>query len=171
MEVIEQKMESLGFSCYYKIPLVKKVAEKTKQKPFIIVFAILIVLLVTLFTPIGSSVTTFLAFTIPAFRTFQAIESHTKEDDVRYLTFWIVFGFLYSFDQALSFFLGFIPFYYLLRTVFIALIFIPKYKGAETIYNKGIYPLLKKYEEKIDSIIDPIEEQTRNISLKVKKSE
>jgi len=60
-------MAVAGLNKYYKVPLIQKLSTKTKQKPSMIVFGIIIAILFLSLTPIGSFLTTFLAFTIPAF--------------------------------------------------------------------------------------------------------
>ena len=164
MEKVQKKMADFGFEKYYKLPFVDFLSKKSKQHPSIIVLVFLVLGLIILFSPIGSFMATFLVFTIPAFKTFQALETESKHDDIRLLTFWIVFGFLYSFDQTLSFLLGFIPFYYILRTVVIFYIFLPQSGSAEKIYKNLIEPFFTKYQKKIDEVVTPIEEKTRRLS-------
>lgn len=164
MEKIQIQMQKFGFEPYYKLPFINVISKKSKQHPSVIVLAFLVLFVILLFTPIGSFLSTFLAFTIPAFKTFQAIESESKVDDERLLTFWIVFGFFYSFDQTLSFILGFIPFYYVLRSAFIAYLFMPQFGAANKIFKNVIEPFFVKYHKKIDEVITPIEEKTRRLS-------
>jgi receptor expression-enhancing protein 5/6 len=164
MQKVEQRMQQLGFETYYKLPFIDFLSKKSKQPPFLIVLGFLVLCFILLLTPIGSFLATFLAFAIPAFKTFQALESEQKEDDVKLLTFWVVYGFLYSFDQSLSYVLSFIPFYYIIRTAFICYLFTSKDHGAEKIYNTIVQPLFSKYEKKIDEVVNPIEEKTRRLS-------
>lgn len=164
MEKIQLQMKKFGFEAYYKLPFIDTLSKKSKQHPSVIVLFFLVIGVILLFTPIGSFFATFLAFTIPAFKTFQAIETETKVDDKRLLTFWVVFGFFYSFDQTLSFILAFIPFYYIFRSVFIAYLFLPQFGAADKIFTSVIEPFFLKYHKKIDEVIDPIEQKTRRLS-------
>ncbi len=138
MERIEHYMSKMGLEKYYKIPLIQKASKLTNQKPSLIVFALLCFVIFLCLTPIGGFLTTLLAFTIPAFKTFKALESEEKEDDKRLLTFWVTFGFFYFFDQMLSWFLSFIPLYYIFRTAMVFYLFHPETGGSEKLYNNLI---------------------------------
>ncbi len=138
-------MSQLGFNKYYKLPLVQKASTLSKLKPSQIVLIFLVAVLVLLLTPVGSFFSTLICFVLPAFSTFKALESENKEDDKRLLTFWVVFGFFYFFDQMLSWLLSFIPLYYLFRTAFIWYLYNPNLAGAEKLYNFSIKPFFERY--------------------------
>lgn len=100
-------------------------SQATKQPAFMVVFAVLVLFTVLLFTPIGFIFTTTITFLLPAFSTFKALETKENKDDKRMLTFWICFGFLYLFDSVLSYVFSFLIFYHIIRAGVILYLYLP----------------------------------------------
>ena len=172
MNKIEPYLTKLGFEPYYQLPIVQKISQKTKLKPSILVFAFLVLLVILAFTPIGgNAVTTLIAFLLPAFRTFEALESEQRKDDAELLTYWIVFGLIYSLDELFRYFLAFIPFYHVFRCAILIAIYSPQINGAQVIYQKAVRPFFMNYKTEIEKVVNPIEERTRSISQNLKKNE
>ena len=172
MEKIETTLTKLGFEPYYQLPLVQQISQKTKVKPFILVFAFLVMLVILAFTPLGgNALTTLIAFLLPAFKTFEALETEQREDDAELLTYWIVFGLIYSLDELFRYFLAFIPFYHVFRCALLIAIYSPQVNGAQIIYQKAVRPFFMNYRNEIEKVVNPIEERTRSISQNLKKTE
>ena len=87
---------------------------------------------------------------------FKAIESPDKEDDKKWLTYWIVFGFFTLFDTPLSYALYFLPFYYPVKLLFYVWMFYPNTNGALWLYNNIIVKMLRKYQPIIDEKLDQL---------------
>ena len=93
MELVNKFIQPLQFEALDKLPALKFVEEKYKIKPsavLLIVFVVLLVLSPILNT--HSILTSIVCYLIPAYLSFIALESVDKEDDIRYLTYWIVFS-------------------------------------------------------------------------------
>lgn len=54
----------------------------------------------------------------PAYISIHAIESSTKQDDTKWLTYWVAFGFLTVIEFFSGFLTNVIPFYWLLKVSF-----------------------------------------------------
>lgn len=54
----------------------------------------------------------------PAYISIHAIESSTKQDDTKWLTYWVTFGFLTVIEFFSGFLTNVIPFYWLLKVSF-----------------------------------------------------
>lgn len=67
----------------------------------------------------------------------QAAESSNPEDRCQWLTYWLLLGFILSFDWLLRALLFFIPFYSLLRLFIVIALFYPKNGFALKIYKLG----------------------------------
>jgi receptor expression-enhancing protein 5/6 len=78
----------------------------------------------------------------PAVQSIKAIESHEKEDDKEWLTYWIIFGLITLIDDLFGWILAFIPYYSLIKIGFFLYLFVPYFKGALKIYNVVVKPLL-----------------------------
>lgn len=53
----------------------------------------------------------------PAYISMKAIETRTKEDDTRWLTYWVIYGVLSVFEHFSFFLVQIIPFYWLLKVM------------------------------------------------------
>lgn len=60
----------------------------------------------------------------------------------KWLTYWIVFGFVTAFDGLLSIVLFFLPAFYAFKVLFIIWLFYPRTDGASLIYEKFLRPNL-----------------------------
>jgi len=107
----------------------------------------------------ASLVANLVGFVYPAYASFKALESPGDEDDKLWLTYWVV----YSSFSVLEFFsdwlLFWLPFYFLLKLIFLVYLFVPRYKGAVVIYDNIIRPILKRHEAQIDQKINEYSEK------------
>ena len=86
---------------------------------------------------------------------FYALETEGENDDMQWLTYWVVFGLFNITDQFAGFILHFIPFYYVLKVAVLIWLFHPSSKGATYVYREYIQPFsgdINKLEESIKSV-------------------
>lgn len=87
-------------------------------------------------------------FVYPAYASIKAIESRNKEDDTVWLTYWVVFAALSIAEFFSDFILALIPFYWLLKCVFLIYCFLPfKMNGSRFIYYRFIRPVFLPHLE------------------------
>jgi len=96
-----------------------------------------------------------IGFMYPAYASIKAIESSVKEDDTKWLTYWVV----YSTFALLEFFTDIIffwvPFYFFFKCMFLVYCMIPGgYNGSLKIYNSFIRPAFLKHQAKVDKALD-----------------
>ena len=92
------------------------------------------------------------------YKSFKALESSTRTDDTKWLTFWFCNSFLGFAKAILDYVSMVVPFYneaYLGAIVFLAFL-----GGSDLVY-KQIRPLLKEYESAIDSHLSQAEKQAK----------
>jgi receptor expression-enhancing protein 5/6 len=77
-----------------------------------------------------------IGFLYPAYMSFKAIESEGTQDDTQWLTYWVVFATFSILEGSVLFVLEYIPFYFVIKTVFMAWLFHPKFMGAALIYKQ-----------------------------------
>lgn len=163
MEKVDQYLNQLGFSEFEKIKPLKTLSEKTGLKVSYIMAVFFTILLIFVLLEWGSFlITSLVGFIYPAYMSFKAIESTDSNDDTQWLTYWVVYSFFTVFNDIVIYFLGFIPFFYILKVALYVWMFHPRTKGAVLVYSKAIRPLLTKYEGKLDRFSNAAEE---NISL------
>lgn len=158
LNLIEQKLNISSFS---NIPFIKQLSVQTKQRPEHITLGILAVTVALfLLTGFGHKILLILAgFLYPAYKSFSALESEEKGDEKRWLTYWIVFGFVFAFKNLLNFVLAFIPFSNLILTAGLIAVYSPLTSGYVYVYEYAFKPFLKAYQTSIRKYIDMASEE------------
>jgi len=85
------------------------------------------------------------AFAYPAYMSFKAIESADPVDDTQWLTYWVVFALFSIVENAMSFLVSWIPFYYVIKCGFFLWLYHPKFMGAGLIYKQVVKPKVMPY--------------------------
>ena len=99
-----------------------------------------------------------IAYLYPAYASVRAIESDKTEDDTQWLTYWLVFSLFKLIEGVADSLLQYIPFYSILKIVFLVWCFYPGTDGAMVVYSYFIKPnvvpllgaLVKKNNKKAD---------------------
>lgn len=99
------------------------------------------------FGGIGQILSNLAGFALPTYFSIRAIKTTTKDDDVKLLSYWIVFGFLNVIEFWSSAIIYLIPFYWFLKVVFLVYIAIPTTGGAFMIWSKIIEPTYDRFVE------------------------
>ncbi|KAH8269426.1 hypothetical protein KR018_002949 [Drosophila ironensis] len=91
----------------------------------------------------------------PAYISIHAIESSTKQDDTKWLIYWVTFGIFTVIEFFSGLLTSVIPFYWLLKCVFLIWCMLPtEQNGSTIIYNKLVRPYFLKHHESVDRIIN-----------------
>ncbi|KAJ2880333.1 ER membrane protein DP1/Yop1 [Coemansia aciculifera] len=80
-------------------------------------------------------------FGYAAYASFEAIESPGKEDDVQWLTYWVVYGLCNVVEYFTGMVTYWIPFYYVFKLGFLVWLMMPATRGAERLYVSTIKPI------------------------------
>uniref|UniRef100_A0A672PXB7 Receptor expression-enhancing protein n=1 Tax=Sinocyclocheilus grahami TaxID=75366 RepID=A0A672PXB7_SINGR len=87
----------------------------------------------------------------------KAIESATKEDDTKWLTYWVVYGVFSVAEFFADIFLSWFPFYFLGKCAFLVWCMAPTpSNGSILLYTRIIRPFFLKNEAKIDNVMKDI---------------
>ena len=91
-------------------------------------------------------------FVYPAYMSFKALDTPDPEDDIQWLTYWVVFATFSILEQTVAFITDFIPFYFYLKIAFFVWLYHPQFKGATVLYSKVLSPLLLPYLNKKETV-------------------
>lgn len=95
----------------------------------------------------------FVGFAIPAYASMRAIESTKKDDDTKWLTYWVVFACFSVVDFFADNILRYFPFYWLAKIIFLVYCFAPiEPNGSHHIYYKFIRPFFLRNEGSINKM-------------------
>ncbi|KAM4549252.1 receptor expression-enhancing protein 6-like isoform 2-T2 [Odontesthes bonariensis] len=98
-----------------------------------------------------------IGFVYPAYYSIKAIESLNKEDDTKWLTYWVVYG-VFSLGEFFSdIFLYWFPFYYAFKCLFLLWCMAPMaWNGSQIIYNRVVRPVFLRHEATVDNMVSDI---------------
>lgn len=102
-----------------------------------------------LINALAAPVSNLVGWALPAYLSFKAIETPAHEDDIQWLTYWVVFGFFNFLESiALRAVLYYLPFWYAFKTLFILWLQLPQTRGARTLYLSVLRPVLANTAQK-----------------------
>ncbi|XP_045618429.1 receptor expression-enhancing protein 5-like isoform X3 [Procambarus clarkii] len=106
-----------------------------------------------------------IGFVYPAYCSIKALESLKKEDDTRWLTYWVVFA-LFSVCEFFSdLLLSWFPFYWLAKCMFLVWCFLPvSWNGSDLIYHRVVRPVFIKHEREIDSAMSKVQDKISELA-------
>jgi len=94
-------------------------------------------------------------FVYPAYASIHALESRSKDDDTKWLTYWVVFAFFSTIEFFSDIIFSWFPFYWLAKVAFLIWCFLPiTGNGSMVVYNRVIRPIFIKNKSKIDNAVD-----------------
>ncbi|CAE6426401.1 unnamed protein product [Rhizoctonia solani] len=106
--------------------------------------AALMVLLVSV-NALAAPASNLVGWALPAYLSMRAIETPSGRDDVQWLTYWVIFGFLtYLESFALRIVLYYVPWFFALKTVFVLWLQLPQTQGAAKLYHTAIRPSMDR---------------------------
>lgn len=98
-----------------------------------------------------------IGFMYPAYSSISALESARTDDDIRWLTYWVVFASLCTVEFFSDFILFYIPFYWLLKCVFLIWCFLPmENNGSQFVFHRIIRPAFLKNKKTIDETLNKV---------------
>lgn len=95
-----------------------------------------------------------IGFVYPAYYSVKAIESPSKEDDTKWLTYWVVYG-VFSLGEFFSdIFLYWFPFYYAFKCLFLLWCMAPmSWNGSQVLYQRVVRPLFLRHQDHVDHLV------------------
>merc|ERR1712012_392037 len=81
-----------------------------------------------------------------AWASLKAIRSDRKDDDTKWLTYWVLYGFVSFVESITDIFLYWIPMYEFAKMLMYIFLWSPQTEGAIIIYKRGIGPIMSELE-------------------------
>ena len=118
---IKAKLEDIN-NDLLKVPQLKAIQDALNVPIGMVVLGVITicVILVGFGFPFSSWIVTIIGVVYPVIQSIRAIETKdTMDDDKQWLTYWSIFGVFTFIDSLGAYVLSFIPFYYLIKLLFL----------------------------------------------------
>lgn len=159
MEKVDEICTKFGLDQFGEVPIVKTVSEKTGLKHQHIVLIAAVILILGCLSRTGQwLVGIIFTFLWPCYMSFKALESQGGEDDKKWLTYWVVFGFNYCFEDLIFRILFFIPLIRLVRTALLVYLFVSNENGTEWLFDVYVKHGFNYIREQFGQYIEAFED-------------
>nr|CAH7738674.1 unnamed protein product [Callosobruchus chinensis]CAH7767712.1 unnamed protein product [Callosobruchus chinensis] len=103
-------------------------------------------------------------FIYPAYVSIRAIESRAKDDDTKWLTYWVVYAIFSILEYFANAIVNWFPLYWLTKCIFLIWLMIPtEFNGSLLLYNKVIKPYFLKHHKTIDETVGKVKDTATKI--------
>ncbi|KAL6425538.1 hypothetical protein ACFW04_009590 [Cataglyphis niger] len=93
-------------------------------------------------------------FVYPAYQSMKALESPKKEDDTKWLTYWVVFAVFTIVEFFSEYIVCWFPIYWLIKCIFYIWLMAPtEYNGSLFLYRRIIRPKFIQYQPGLDRLL------------------
>ena len=144
----EEKKYKISIAEKYKEIIMKSIKEKTGINGLNALLFLLVCIILVYLGIFETLITNLVGTIYPGYYTIKAIER--KENKKEWLTYWVIFGAFIIFDMSSNIIMKIVPFYFVLKILFLIWMFLPESKGRKLVYNFLIYKLFKLIEESVD---------------------
>jgi len=133
-----------------KYPILIQLEEKTQvPKAYGALIAAVTFVSLIFINTLALPVSNLVGWAFPAYLSFRALETPGHDDDIQWLTYWVVFGwFTFIESIALRLVLYYVPWYFPIKTAFVLWLQLPATRGAQTFYHSAFRPVLNNFRSK-----------------------
>ena len=149
----------------------QRISKVTKvPSEYLLLALIAVVPLLLILTNCGRvTLSIILVYLYPAYKTFKAREGDDVIERRRWLVYWTIFGFIFSLQTCLSYFIDF-SIHSLFLTILLVAVYSALVDGYAMIYDSIMKPLLQKHQNTIDKVIQLAKDETKDIMKRTAKS-
>ncbi|GAB5588417.1 hypothetical protein Unana1_03317 [Umbelopsis nana] len=127
-------------------------AQTKVSKVYLFLGGLAILLVLIFFNIAGELVTDAIAWIYPVIASFKAIETPSVTDDRQWLTYWSIFGAVKIVEYFLNVLLYWVPYWFVIKTIFFLWLALPQFRGAEVLYGQYSRNIAGKQVPKIDTL-------------------
>ena len=129
------------------------IQEKTGIKGIFVILGLVLCVIFVYFNIFDSIITNLVGTLYPAFWTIKSLEQNSVEEQKKWLTYWVVFGSFIIVDMSSPVIVKFIPFYFVLKILFLIWLFMPGSSGCTIVYYLVVKKIFRYYEDRIESYV------------------
>ncbi|KZT09027.1 uncharacterized protein LAESUDRAFT_723338 [Laetiporus sulphureus 93-53] len=130
-------------------------------KSYAFIGGVIVLAILLLINAFAAPVSNLIGWALPAYLSVKALESPGHQDDIQWLTYWIVFGFFNFLESfALRIVLYYVPWYFVFKTIFILWLQLPAFRGAQSLYGTVVRPVFVNVHHKTNQVTTTAPETT-----------
>ena len=148
--------------------IMKAIKEKTGIDGIYVVLFLLVCVILVYLGIFGTLITNMVGTLYPGFSTIKTMETNPAKKK-EWLTYWVVFGFFIIVDMFSGIIMKIIPFYFVLKILFLIWMFLPGSSGCYLVYTYVILKLFKSIEDKVDFLFSESKKITSQVNKDLKK--
>ncbi len=134
------------------------IQEKTGIKGIYVVLGLIISVILVYLNIFDSVITNLVGTLYPAFWTIKSIEKDNLQEQKNWLIYWAVFGFFILIDMFSPIIVKFVPFYLVMKILFLIWMFMPGSNGSKMVYGLIVKKILKRYETDFNNVVNNVGE-------------
>ncbi|KAF8807748.1 hypothetical protein BYT27DRAFT_7189844 [Phlegmacium glaucopus] len=107
-----------------------------------------------MFAVISQLLSAWFAFFLPSYATFKTLSRHpiSESELQKWAMYWSVVGAFVAFEYVAEWFIGWLPFYWEVKTLFLLFLSLPQTQGSTYIYTAYLQPVFSRNEDHLDAI-------------------
>ena len=148
--------------------IMKAIKEKTGIDGIYVVLFLLVCVILVYLGIFGTLITNMVGTLYPGFSTIKTMETNPSKKK-EWLTYWVVFGFFIIVDMFSGIIMKIIPFYFVLKILFLIWMFLPGSSGCTLVYHYIILKLFKSIEDQVDFFFSESKKITNKVIKDTKK--
>ena len=112
----------------------------------------------------------YIVYAYPIYKSVQSLEDKEKGGMQKWLSYWIILGFFFSFHGVVDRVISYLVFPRLIKTAFFFYLYCPLTNGYVILYELLIRRCLRLYESKIDRYLSLVDEELKSKGQKIKQT-
>src|SRR5882762_6228829 len=116
--------------------MLKALEQRTQiPKSYVVIGTVVLLLLLHTFNSFAAPVSNLLGWGLPVYLSLKALETPGHQDDVQWLTYWVIFGtFTFVESFALRVLLYYLPWYFAFKSLFILWLQLPAFRVCDFLF-------------------------------------
>ncbi len=149
-----------------KIKEIRFICNKTGLSPIALLLILLCFIFFIMIGYFEDTLTILIGTLYPLYMSIKTLQYGTIDDTNKWLCYWLSFYFFNWIEKIFYRLFEYIPFYFIIRLVFILFLYLPQSHLSITFYSKVIKPLYHRYHNQIREVFKKVEKKLYEIETK-----